>query len=65
VKDGQVILQGNITATDGTDAAHIEKSAKVAAAADLGVVAAKEILASGGQAIADRIKQKGSIDAGI
>jgi hydroxymethylbilane synthase len=65
VKDGQVILQGNITATDGTDAVNIERSAKWSAAADLGVIAAKEILASGGQAIADRIKQKGSIDAGI
>jgi hydroxymethylbilane synthase len=59
VKEGGVHLRGNVVSPNGKHKAEVEKNASLADAADLGMAAAKEILLRGGQAIVERIRQKG------
>lgn len=60
VKDGQVHFQGNILSVDGKQKAVIEKTISKAAAAGAGNAFAKELLANGGQIIADSIQKTGT-----
>ena len=63
VREGMMILKGNIVSPDGKNKAVIEKTIALADAGNLGVTAAKDILLNGGQAIADSIRKKGiSVD---
>jgi len=55
VKNNQVQFKGNIVAVDGSAKVEIEKTVLVSEAADLGYIAAKEILEQGGKAIVDTI----------
>ena len=57
--DGSLVFEGNIVSTDGSRKASIEKSVLLADAGNLGMLAAKEILLQGGQAIADSIRKNG------
>lgn len=59
VKNAEVSFKGNIVSPDGKQKAEIEKTVVRANAFDLGIAAAKEILLNGGQAIVDRIRNKG------
>jgi hydroxymethylbilane synthase len=59
VKNAEVSFKGNIVSPDGKQKAEIEKAVVRANAFDLGIAAAKEILLNGGQAIVDRIRNKG------
>jgi hydroxymethylbilane synthase len=59
VKNGNVHFRGNIISTDGQNKAGIEKIIAVHDAADLGINAAKEILAGDGQQIVDAIRKTG------
>jgi hydroxymethylbilane synthase len=56
VKDGVVIFKGNILSIDGKEKVEVKKTSPVAEAADLGKIAAEYLLASGGQKIADEIR---------
>ncbi len=56
IKDGVVNFNGNILSIDGQQKAEVEKIAAVTEAAGLGKIAAASILANGGQAIADAIR---------
>jgi hydroxymethylbilane synthase len=58
VKNGQVSFQGNILSVDGKQKAAIEKTIAFDAATGAGALLAKELLANGGQAIADGIQKK-------
>lgn len=55
VEDDQIIFRGNILALDGSKKAEIEKVVTLGEAHTLGNTAAKELLANGGQEIADSI----------
>ena len=55
IENGKVVFRGNILTVDGKEIAEIEKTTGVADASDLGKIAAKELLANGGQSIADSI----------
>jgi hydroxymethylbilane synthase len=55
VKNEVICFKGNIVAVDGTAKVEIEKTASILEAADLGYLAAKEILEQGGKAIVDTI----------
>lgn len=57
VKNGQVYFQGNILSVDGQQKASIEKTIDLPEAPEAGIQLAAEILANGGQAIADSIRQ--------
>ena len=59
IKDGAVFLKGNVVTPDGKEKAEVEKKLAIAEAANLGLAAAKEILLHSGQAIVNRIRQKG------
>jgi len=59
IKNADLLFRGNIVSPDGKQKAVIEKNIAVADAANLGVIAAKEILLNGGQAIVDKIRKKG------
>ncbi|HET7898822.1 MAG TPA: hydroxymethylbilane synthase [Flavisolibacter sp.] len=59
VRDGEVIMRGNVVSPDGKKKAEVEKRIALADAANLGMTAAKEILLNGGQEIVDRIRKKG------
>ena len=59
IKNGQVHFQGNILSVDGKQKAAIEKTITREAATGAGTLFAKELLASGGQAIADSIQKTG------
>lgn len=58
VKNGQIHFQGNILSVDGRQKAAIEKTIAFDAVTGAGTQLAKELLAGGGQAIADSIPQK-------
>jgi hydroxymethylbilane synthase len=60
VKDGQVHFQGNILSVDGKQKAIIEKTIATHTATGAGNLFAKELLANGGQAIADSIQKTGA-----
>ncbi len=55
IQNNQVQFRGNIVAVDGSAKVEIEKTVLVSEAADLGYIAAKEILEQGGKAIVDTI----------
>ncbi|MCW3112885.1 MAG: hemC [Segetibacter sp.] len=55
VKDEKLVFKGNIFTVDGSKRVDIEKSVAVTDAATLGEILALEILANGGQEIADSI----------
>lgn len=57
VKEGAIHFRGNILSTDGTDKVEIDKKIAAGAAEGAGALFAKELLAAGGQAIADSIQQ--------
>jgi len=59
VQDGSVHFKGNIVSPDGKQKAAIEKTIALADAGNLGMLAAKEILLTGGQPIVDNIRKKG------
>lgn len=59
VKEGNVYMQGNIVSPDGKQKATVEKRLALAEASTMGMVAAKDILLNGGQALVERIRQKG------
>jgi hydroxymethylbilane synthase len=50
-----LVFRGNIFAVDGSNKVEVEKRVPISEAKDLGITAAHEILANGGQAIADTI----------
>lgn len=60
IKNGQVHFQGNILSVDGKQKAAIEKTITREAATGAGSLFAKELLAGGGQAIADSIQKTGT-----
>lgn len=57
VKNGQIHFQGNILTTDGRQKAAIDKTITRETATNAGTAFAKELLANGGQAIADSIQK--------
>ncbi|HEX6427312.1 MAG TPA: hydroxymethylbilane synthase [Niastella sp.] len=56
IADGQVHFEGNILSLDGKEKASIKKTIAINNSDNLGVIAAKELLANGGQVIADQIR---------
>lgn len=60
IKNGQVHFQGNILSVDGQQKASIEKTIARDTASEAGSLFAKELLANGGQAIADSIQKTGT-----
>lgn len=58
VKNGQVFFQGNILSVDGRQKAGIEKTINKDQALTAGHTLAQELLANGGQAIAEQIQKK-------
>src|SRR5688572_2219607 len=56
VVNDQVHFEGNILSLDGKEKASIEKTIAINNSNNLGVIAAKELLENGGQAIADKIR---------
>lgn len=56
IVDDKVRFEGNILSLDGKEKASIEKTIAINNSDNLGVIAAKELLANGGQAIADKIR---------
>ena len=60
VKNGQVHFQGNILSVDGKQKAAIEKTIPRDSATGAGALLAKELLANGGQGIADTIQKTGA-----
>lgn len=59
VQNGEMEFQGNIISTDGKKISEIRRKVSLKEAPGFGIVAAKEILQTGGQAIVDEIRQKG------
>jgi hydroxymethylbilane synthase len=59
VRGNEVHLQGNVVTPDGKEKAEVDKMVALAEASNLGLMAAREILLNSGQAIVDRIRQKG------
>jgi hydroxymethylbilane synthase len=58
IKNGQIDFQGNILSVDGKQKAAIEKTISLDAVTGAGALLAKELLANGGQVIADGIQKK-------
>jgi hydroxymethylbilane synthase len=58
VENGQVHFQGNILSIDGRQKVSIEKTIEKNIAANTGHTLAQELLANGGQAIAEQIQKK-------
>ncbi len=56
VKNDSIIFKGNILSIDGKEKVEVEKIVSVTEAADLGKIAAVNLLANGGQKIADGIR---------
>jgi hydroxymethylbilane synthase len=59
IEDSQIIFRGNIMSLDGKERVDIEKIIKVSENAGAGKRFAEELLAGGGQAIADKIRNAG------
>ena len=59
VKNGSIHFKGNIISPDGKQKAETSLSVPLKDAPNLGVVAAKQLLEQGGQAIVNEIRQKG------
>lgn len=62
--DGEVVFKGNVVSPDGKYKTEIENNIALADASNLGFTAAKEILSKGGQAVLERIRNKGLITNG-
>ncbi len=58
IENGHIQFKGNILSTDGTNKTEIERTALIAQATGMGKLAACELLANGGQSIADGIAHK-------
>jgi hydroxymethylbilane synthase len=58
IEDGQVLFEGNILSTDGKQKKEIVKKIAVKDAADLGTIAAAELLDNGGKAILEGIRNE-------
>ncbi|WP_205509464.1 hydroxymethylbilane synthase [Longitalea arenae] len=56
IVNGELHFEGNILSLDGKEKASIEKTVAVNNCDKLGVIAANELLANGGQVIADKIR---------
>lgn len=56
IEGDKVILKGNIFALDGNDRAEVEMVVNIGEVENLGVMAAHQLLANGGQSIADSIQ---------
>lgn len=56
IVNDQVHFEGNILSLEGKEKATIEKTIAINNSDNLGITAAKELLANGGQAIADKIR---------
>ena len=56
IKESQVHFKGNILSLDGTKKAEIEKIVDIKRLASLGYLAAEELLAKGGEEIAENIR---------
>lgn len=59
VKDEKVFFKGNVVSPDGKQKAEIEKTTALTNALNMGSDAAKEILLKGGDAIVQKIRNKG------
>ncbi|MGN6402684.1 MAG: hydroxymethylbilane synthase [Flavisolibacter sp.] len=59
IKNEELIFKGNVVSPDGKQKAETQKVVALADAANLGIVAAKEILLKGGDVIVERIRNKG------
>jgi hydroxymethylbilane synthase len=59
VKSEEINFKGNIVSPDGKKKVEVKKTIAFADASDLGFIAAKEILAAGGQPIVHLIRNKG------
>jgi len=58
VESGEIVFEGNILSKDGRQKKEITKRAAVTDAADLGTIAANELLANGGQEILNGIRDE-------
>ncbi|HET9431150.1 MAG TPA: hydroxymethylbilane synthase [Chitinophagaceae bacterium] len=59
IKGNEILFRGNILSPDGSQKADVEKSAPLSSAAELGIIAARELLAGKGQQIAEKIRNGG------
>ena len=59
IKNNEVWFRGNMVSPDGKQKTEMEKTIVLAHAADLGTIAAKEILLKGGDVIVEHIRIKG------
>ena len=56
---GMIVFKGNILSLDGQEKAVVEKTIAVSESDNLGAIAAQELLANGGQKIAETIRNAG------
>ena len=61
IKDGSLLFKGNITRPDGREQLEIEKTTLLNNADNLGEMAARELLARGGDDIIAGIRKKGVV----
>jgi hydroxymethylbilane synthase len=61
IENEDIHFKGNMVSPDGSQIATIEKTFPVNEATDLGIIAAKEILESGGQQIIESIRKHGFV----
>ena len=59
IKNGEVVFQGNIVMPDNFEMAEVTDSVPVQDGGDLGLKAAKNILSGAGQALMERLRNKG------
>jgi len=59
VQRGMIIFKGNILSLDGQQKATVDKTVAVSESMHLGAIAAQELLANGGQEIAEEIRNAG------
>jgi hydroxymethylbilane synthase len=60
IKDQTVLFKGNILSVDGRQKADVEQTKPINEAEELGYLAASQILADGGRAIADANRNEGN-----
>lgn len=59
IDNGNLHFKGNIISPDGKNKVEVFKTVAINEAPDLGITAANEVFATGGQAIVDQIRRKG------
>ncbi len=59
IQIGMIVFKGNILSLDGQEKAVVDKTVAVADSLHLGAIAAQELLANGGQKIAEEIRNAG------